>query len=309
MTALQKIPAHEVLDLFIEHLRGERRLANKTCEAYQRDISEFLGFLAGYLDATITLPEIVSVNTRGFRAYLAQRRRGNRPLSAASIQRHLSAVRTFYRYIERRWDASNSALPLIKGPRVKRPLPKAVSAAEALKIVNEPLDSPGDPWIAARNQAVLALCYGSGLRIAEALSLTGRDIPLGRQIMLTGKGGKTRLVPILPVVSEAVTEYMRQSPYQLGPDAPIFRGARGGVLRAEIIQGEVRRLRGALGLPETATPHALRHSFATHLLAGGGDLRTIQQLLGHESLSTTQRYTDVDAARLIDIHAGAHPRA
>lgn len=309
MPALQKIPAPEVLSLFIDHLRGERRLAEKTCEAYQRDISEFLGFLAGYLETAISLPEIVGIEARGFRAYLAQKRRGNRPLSAASVQRHLSAVRTFYRYIERRWDAPNSALPLIRGPRVKRPLPKAVSAAEALKIVHEPLDSPGASWVAARNQAVLALCYGAGLRIAEALSLTGRDVPLTRQIMLTGKGGKTRLVPILPIVSDAVNEYMRQSPFQLPPDAPIFRGARGGVLRPEIVQAEVRRLRGALGLPETATPHALRHSFATHLLAGGGDLRTIQQLLGHESLSTTQRYTDVDAARLIDIHAGAHPRA
>ncbi len=309
MLALQKIPALEVLNLFIDHLRGERRLAEKTCEAYQSDISEYLGFLAGYLETDITLPDIIGVEARGFRAYLAQRRRGNQPLSAASIQRHLSAVRTFYRYIERRWDAPNAALPLIRGPRVKRPLPKAVSAAEALKIVNKPLNSPGDPWISARNQAVLALCYGAGLRIAEALSLTGRDVPLARQIMLTGKGGKTRLVPILPIVAEAVAEYMRLTPYQLGPDAPIFRGARGGVLRPEIIQAEVRRLRSALGLPETATPHALRHSFATHLLAGGGNLRTIQQLLGHESLSTTQRYTDVDAARLIDIHAGAHPRA
>lgn len=309
MPALQKIPAPEVLGLFIDHLRGERRLAEKTCEAYQRDISEFLGFLARYFEAPIHLPDIVSVEARGFRAYLAQRRRSNRPLSAASIQRQLSAVRTFYRYIERRWDAPNSALPLIRGPRVKRPLPKAVTQAEALKIVNQPLDSPGKPWIAARNQAVLALCYGAGLRIAEALSLTGRDVPLGRQIMLTGKGGKTRLVPILPVLAEAVGEYMRQTPFHLAADEPIFRGARGGVLRPEIIQAEVRRLRGALGLPETATPHALRHSFATHLLAGGGDLRTIQQLLGHESLSTTQRYTDVDAARLINIHAGAHPRA
>jgi len=257
MAALQKIPAPEVLHFFIDHLRGERRLADKTCEAYNRDISEFLGFLTRYLEKPIFLPDIVAVETRGFRAYLAQRRRGNRPLSAASIQRQLSAVRTFYRYIERRWDAANSALPLIRGPRVKRPLPKAVSAAEAMKIVDTPLDSPGEPWIAARNQAVLALCYGAGLRISEALSLTGRDVPLGRQIQLTGKGNKTRLVPILPVVAEAVSEYMRQTPYQLSPDQPIFRGARGGVLRPEIVQGEVRRLRGALGLPETATPHAV----------------------------------------------------
>jgi integrase/recombinase XerC len=309
MAVLQKIPALEVLNIFIGHLSGERRLAQKTCEAYARDISEFLGFLSSYLEKPITLPDIVNVEARGFRAYLVQRRRGNRPLSAASIQRQLSALRTFYRYIERRWNAGNEALPLIKGPRVKRPLPKAVSASEAIKIIKDPLDSPGEPWIAVRNQAVLALCYGSGLRISEALALTGRDLPLRRQIQLRGKGNKARVVPILPAVAKAVSEYMRQTPFQLPPDQPIFRGARGGVLRPEIIQAEVRRLRGALGLPETATPHALRHSFATHLLAGGGDLRTIQQLLGHESLSTTQRYTDVDTARLMDIHAGAHPRA
>jgi len=246
MSQLQKIPASEVLHLFIEHLRGERRLAEKTCEAYQRDVSEFLSFLTGYLDMSITLPEIIGVETRGFRAYLAQRRRSNRPLSAASIQRQLSAVRTFYRYIERRWDVANAALPLIRGPRVKRPLPKAISPSEAMKIVKTPLDSPGEPWIAARNQAVLALCYGSGLRISEALSLTGRDVPLARQIQFTGKGKKVRLVPILPVVAEAVNEYMKHCPFQLSPEQPIFRGARGGVLRAEIIQAEVRRLRGAL---------------------------------------------------------------
>lgn len=309
MPALQKIPAPEVLTLFLDHLSGERRLAVKTVEAYQQDISSFLGFLTTYLETPLTLPDIVAVEARGFRAYLAHRRRGETVLSPASVQRHLSAIRTFYRYIERRWDASNAALPLIKGPRVKRPLPKAVSASEALKLIQEPLDSPGEPWVATRNQAVLSLCYGAGLRISEALSLTGQDVPLAQQLMLTGKGGKTRLVPILPVIGEAVAEYVRQCPYTVSPEAPIFRGARGDVLRPEIIQGEVRRLRGALGLPESATPHALRHSFATHLLAGGGDLRTIQKLLGHESLSTTQRYTDVDAARLMDIHAGAHPRA
>ena len=309
MAALQKIPAQEVLSVFLDHLSGERRLAAKTVEAYQRDMSAFLGFLTTYLDGSLTLSEIVGVEARGFRAYLAHRRRGENALSPASIQRQLSAIRTFYRYIERRWDAKNAALPLIKGPRVKRPLPKAVSPSEALKLIDDPLDSPGAPWISARNQAVLSLCYGAGMRISEALSLTGHDMPLKRQIMLTGKGGKSRLVPILPVIAECVALYTKQMPFVLEADQPIFRGARGGVLRAEIIQAEVRRLRGALGLPETATPHALRHSFATHLLAGGGDLRTIQKLLGHESLSTTQRYTDVDAARLIDIHAGAHPRA
>jgi len=222
MAALQKIPAPELLHLFIQHLRGERRLAEKTCEAYTRDISEFLGFLARYLEKPITLPDIVNVEARGFRAYLAQRRRGNRPLSAASVQRHLSAVRTFYRYIERRWDAANSALPLIRGPRVKRPLPKAVSAAEALKIIDTPLDSPGEPWIAARNQAVLALCYGSGLRISEALSLTGRDMPLQRQIQLTGKGNKTRLQNIC---GSSRFNFRRINPFFAAPVA-VFCGPK-----------------------------------------------------------------------------------
>jgi len=252
MAAIQKIPAEETLRIFLSHLSGERRLADKTVEAYQRDISAFLGFMADYLEEKLHLARLAELKPMDFRAYLAHRRRGDTPLSPASVQRQLSAIRTYYRYLERRWDVKNAS---------------------------------------------------------EALALTGADIPLGQALSLTGKGGKTRLVPILPAIRKSVEKYTALSPYPISNEQPIFRGARGGVLRPEIIQKEVRILRGALGLPETATPHALRHSFATHLLAGGGDLRTIQQLLGHESLSTTQRYTEVDASALMNVHRKAHPRA
>ena len=309
MSLTPKIPATEILALFLSHLSGERRLSDKTVEAYQRDLSAFHGFMSDHLDKSINLKTLAALKPIDFRAYLAFRRRGDTPLSAASMQRQLSAIRTFYRYIERRWDIKNSALPLIKGPRAKRSLPKPLSIGGAKELITEGTLSGDDPWIDARNTAVLTLCYGAGLRISEALGLTGNDCPLGQSLILTGKGGKTRMVPILPAIRKAVQRYIKLCPYTVPMDQPIFRGARGGVLRPEIIQKEVRKLRGALGLPETATPHALRHSFATHLLAGGGDLRTIQQLLGHASLSTTQRYTEVDAAALMNVHKAAHPRA
>ncbi|MEP3889424.1 MAG: tyrosine recombinase XerC [Hellea sp.] len=309
MAAIQKIPAAETLAIFLSHLSGERRLADKTVEAYQRDISAFLGFMASHLDEALHLAKLADLKPMDFRAYLAHRRRGDSPLSPASVQRQLSAIRTYYRYLERRWDVKNAALPLIKGPRAKRPLPKPLSVVGAKELIAEGTLIGDEPWVDARNIAVLTLCYGAGLRISEALGLTAKDLPLGRALTLTGKGGKTRLVPILPAIRASVEKYVTLCPYPLSNEHPIFRGVRGGPLRAEIIQKEVRKLRGALGLPETATPHALRHSFATHLLAGGGDLRTIQQLLGHESLSTTQRYTEVDAAALMNVHRKAHPRA
>jgi len=308
-STIPKIPAQDVLSTFLGHLTGERRLSEKTVEAYQRDLSAFLGFMATHLDCAPHLGKLATLRPTDFRAYLAHRRRGDKPLSAASMQRQLSAIRTFYRYLERRWDVKNAALPLIKGPRAKRPLPKPLSVSGAKELVSEGTLMGGEAWIEARNTAVLTLCYGAGLRISEALSLRGEQMPLGRSLSLTGKGSKTRIVPIISAIREAVQKYITLCPYPLLADQPVFRGARGKALRPEIIQKEVRKLRTALGLPETATPHALRHSFATHLLAGGGDLRTIQQLLGHASLSTTQRYTEVDASALMKIHKAAHPRA
>ena len=306
---IPKISASECLSIFLAHLAGERRLAEKTVEAYQRDIGDFLLFTVEHTGQTASLQSLSVLTVSDFRAYLAHRRRGDNALSVNSIARHLSALRTFFRYLERRWDVRNDGLALIKGPRAKRPLPKAMSVKNAAKIISHSSNPECEPWIDARNVAVMTLMYGAGLRISEALSLTAEQTPLKDSLVITGKGGKARMVPILPVVAEAVARYQSLCPFMVPKDAPIFRGARGGVLNPRIIQGEMQNLRAQLGLPNTATPHALRHSFATHLLAGGGDLRTIQQLLGHASLSTTQRYTDVDSAALIRVHKAAHPRA
>lgn len=307
MVAIPDIAQDDLLTIFLGHLSGERRLANKTVEAYARDIRDFQTFITDHKGQPAGLRLLSRLSATDFRAYLAYRR--EQGLGSASIQRLLSAIRTFYRYLERRWDVANSAIALIKGPRRKPPVPKALSIDGAKELIDAGSCDQTEGWIDARNSAVLSLAYGAGLRLSEVLSLTGADLPLRDSIMIKGKGGKSRLVPILPAVQDAVAHYAALCPYPLSPDAALFRGARGGPLNPRIIQGEVQKLRAYLGLPESATPHALRHSFATHLLAGGGDLRTIQQLLGHASLSTTQRYTQVDAAALRKVHASAHPRS
>lgn len=306
MRAIPNIPADDVRATFLAHLAGERRLSDKTVEAYGRDIRDFQTFLARHLGEPAGLRALTGLQPSDFRAYLAFRR--NAGLGAASVQRLLSAIRTFYRYLERRWDASNSAIALIKGPRRPRSVPKALSVSGAADLLRGDLDDNKPDWVRARDTAVLSLAYGAGLRISEVLGLTTDVLPLGDTLIVRGKGDKSRLVPILSALQDAVARYVALCPHELPPGSPLFRGVRGGALHPRIVQGEVQRLRGTLGLPETATPHALRHSFATHLLAGGGDLRTIQQLLGHASLSTTQRYTDVDAAQLKKVHAAAHPR-
>ena len=311
--SIPAISTREMSRLFLEHLSGERRLSPKTIIAYERDLSAFFKFIAGHHGELLTLSQIPKVNLRDFRAYIAMRRRGEDALSPNSLARHISSLRSFFRYVERRWGVKNSAIALVRGPKVKAPLPKPISVEQAKKMVNFDVqrgdNSKAPLWVSHRNHAVMCLLYGAGLRIAEVLSMTTVDLPLGDVLRVKGKGSKTRLVPILPQVAKAVSDYIDSYPLPLEQDDFIFRGVRGGVLRAEIIQAEIRRLRGALGLPETTTPHALRHSFATHLLAEGGDLRTIQTLLGHEDLTTTQRYTDVDAARLMNIHRDSHPRA
>lgn len=301
------VAAHDVRALFLSHLSGERRLAEKTVESYARDIAAFQSFIESHIGAAAGLRALGALQTSDFRAYLAHRRRDG--LSSASIQRLLSALRTFYRYIERRWGVENDAIALIKGPKRKAPIPKALSVGGAKDVVETAaIDGTGD-WVEARNRAVLSLAYGAGLRISEALSLTGDDVPLGDRLMIKGKGGKSRIVPILPAVQAAVADYVEACPHALDKDAALFRGVRGGALGPRAIQAEVQKLRAYLGLPESATPHALRHSFATHLLGAGGDLRTIQQLLGHSDLSTTQRYTHVDSDALRRSHGSAHPRA
>ena len=306
MAAVLNIGAQDLRAAFLQHLAGERRLATQTVDAYGRDIRDFQAFIAQHVGAPAGLRVLGALTAGDFRAYLAHRRQAG--LGNASVQRLLSAIRTLYRYMERRWDVNNSAIALIKGPRRKASVPKALSVSGAREAVGTVLDPRRPAWISARNAAVLSLAYGAGLRMGECMGLDADILPLGETLMVVGKGGKSRLVPILPALREAVSHYAELCPFDLAPGSALFRGAKGGRLDARLIRAEMQHLRGALGLPDTATPHALRHSFATHLLAGGGDLRTIQQLLGHASLSTTQRYTAVDAARLREVHAAAHPR-
>jgi integrase/recombinase XerC len=240
------------------------------------------------------------------RAYLAHR--AAEGLSPRSRMRALAAIRVFFRWIERRCGIANARIMLVRGPRLRATLPRPVSEIDARAMLDAPADT-ATAWVAARDAAVLTLLYAAGLRISEALSLRGGDRPLPRTLRITGKGGKERIVPILDAAREAVERYAALCPFALDRDAPLFRGARGGELSPRIIQERVAQLRTRLSLPESTTPHALRHAFATHLLAHGGDLRVIQELLGHESLSTTQRYADVEAARVFDAYRTAHPRA
>ena len=306
------IPQDDVRATFLRHLAGERRLSPKTVEAYARDIHAFQLFITDHVGAPAGLRVLGALRASDFRAYLSHRRSDGpqgQGLGNASVQRLLSALRTLYRYLERRWDVANSEIALIRGPKTKRSVPKALTVSGAVDAVGLTLDNRRPAWVSARNAAVLSLAYGAGLRMGEVVGLDADVLPLADTLMVLGKGGKSRLVPLLPALQGAVAHYAELCPHDLAPGTALFRGAKGGRLDARIIRAEMQQLRGALGLPETATPHALRHSFATHLLAGGGDLRTIQQLLGHASLSTTQRYTDVDAARLREVHAAAHPRA
>lgn len=288
-------------------LTDERRASAHTVAGYHRDLGAFLAFCAGHLGGTVGLADLAGLTPADFRAYLADL--ANRGLARTSIARALATVRGFFRFLDRRGLASNAAVGALRTPKVPHAVPKALGETDALSAVETAGMVSDDPWVAARDVALMMMMYGCGLRIGEALALTRRQAPRGDVLVVTGKGGKQRMVPVLPAVVEAVDAYLRACPWSPGPDGPLFVGARGGPLNPGVVQRQMRRLRALLGLPETATPHALRHSFATHLLAGGGDLRTIQELLGHASLSTTQRYTDVDVARLAAVHRRAHPRA
>jgi integrase/recombinase XerC len=291
------------------HLTDERRLSPKTLDAYGRDLAQFLTFLTGHLGAPPGLGDIAALAPADIRAFLAARRK--RGVGSRTLGRQLAALRTFARYLDKNGLARTTAFHVIRAPKQPRALPRALSISDALALIEAVETEAGEPWIIARDRAVLMLLYGCGLRIAEALAVTATDAPvLGRNALrVNGKGGKTRIVPVLAAVSGAVSSYLELCPFVLAPGEPLFRGARGGPLQPAIVQKLVRLLRSALGLDERTTPHALRHSFATHLMGRGGDLRTIQELLGHASLSTTQGYTHVDTARLLDIYAKAHPRA
>jgi integrase/recombinase XerC len=272
-------------------------------------LAGFLGFLAGHLGGAPGLAEIEGLKPIDFRAWLADL--NGRGLSRTSIARALSCLRGFFRFLEKQGIAKNSAISALRTPRVPKSVPKALSVEDAFELILAAEDLADDEWIGLRDKALLMLLYGSGLRIGEALGLDREQVPgNGADAMVVhGKGNKDRVVPVLPVVRAALDAYLTTCPYPGGDETPLFLGARGGRLAAGVAQARVRDLRKLLGLPDTATPHALRHSYATHLLAGGGDLRTIQELLGHASLSTTQRYTDVDMARLASVYEDAHPRA
>jgi len=304
------VTADEALAQWLAHLAHERRASPRTLEAYGFAARRYLAFLTGHRGESLALGALGEVTAGEVRAWLAHLRGGERPLAPRSLSQALSAIRAFHRFLDRRLDTPNAALALVRGPRVRPGAPRPVSEDQALGLIAEPaLDPDREPWEAARDQAVLTLLYGCGLRISEALSLKRADAPLPESLRITGKGAKTRIVPVLPAVREAIETYLKAAPFVLAPDAPLFRAKRGGPLSPRHVQAAVQGLRSRLGLPASATPHALRHSFATHLLGAGADLRSIQELLGHASLSTTQRYTQVDAAALLSAYAKAHPHA
>lgn len=283
-------------------------MADNTVEAYERDLRQFLTFMTAYVGGPAGLKDISNLKPSDLRGFLAERRRNG--AGARTLGRGLAGIRSFIRFLEKKGLASSAGVAAIRAPKQPKTLPKPINVSKALQLTNTATQMREEPWIAARDVAVISLLYGCGLRIGEALSITPALIEeSGNTITITGKGNKARLIPLLPVVRAAINEYIKLCPYYLEAQESLFRGAKGGQLRAEIIQRQMRKLRGVLGLADTATPHALRHSFATHLLGNGGDLRTIQELLGHASLSTTQIYTSVDTDRLFEIYQKAHPRA
>jgi integrase/recombinase XerC len=300
------------LEQWLAYLSSERRMSPKTVEAYARDVRQFLDFLCGHLGGRITLSALARLKPLDVRAYMAARR--GEGIGSRSLMRMLAGARSFARFLERNGKGKVGALAAVRTPKLPKTLPKPLPIAAAKRIAETELRAgeERESWILARDAAVLALLYGCGLRISEALGLKRKDFAApgpGDAITVTGKGNKARMVPVLAQVAALVAEYVSLCPYAPPADGPLFVGAKGGPLSARVVQLAMARLRGALGLPETATPHALRHSFATHLLARGGDLRAIQELLGHASLSTTQVYTAVDTERLMEVYRSAHPRA
>jgi integrase/recombinase XerC len=299
-------PAIAIAARWHDYLTRERRRSEHTVRAYVATAHRLIGFLGGHLGEGVDDAALASLRPADLRAFLTVRRAGG--LGNASAARELSAVRAFLAFAAA--EASRDASPpRIKGPKIPRAVPRPISPDEAVSLAEEAAEGAAEPWTAARDLAVLTLLYGAGLRVAEALSLTGAALPLGEALIVTGKRNKTRVVPLLATVREAIEAYLALCPYPVASDEPLFRGARGGPLRGEIVRRAVMKARRALGLNERTTPHALRHSFATHLLGRGADLRQLQELLGHASLSSTQIYTAVDAAHLMDVYRHAHPRA
>ena len=309
---LAKDDLAQAVDAWHRYLAAERQLAKKTREAYGRDLTAFLGFLAQHLGGPASLRDLKALEPRDFRSYLARRRSDG--LKSRSLARALSAIRMFFRYLDRKGILKNDAVLAISSPKIPHGVPKPLAVDKARAVTANPAaggSAKREEWVTARDAAILTLLYGSGLRISEALALNRDEAPEGAHdiLRIKGKGGKERAVPVLPVAQRAIAHYLELCPFALAAGGPLFVGVKGKRLSPRIIQLVMQRLRGALGLPDSATPHALRHSFATHLLGHGADLREIQELLGHASLSTTQIYTEVDTAWLLKIYDGAHPRA
>jgi integrase/recombinase XerC len=299
----------DAVDAWLAHLAQERGRAENTLEAYERDIRQFLGWLRGKLGYSPCMADLAALQAKDFRAFMAARRRTK--FAGRSLARTMSGLRAFFRWLESAEIVTNRALAQVASPKVPHGVPKPLTVDKAAAVVDGGGEAELD-WVAARDVAVLLLLYGSGLRISEALAIARKEAPTGegREVLrVTGKGGKERLVPVLPLTRQAIARYIALCPYPLAPAGPLFLGAKGGPLSPRIVQLVMERLRAQLGLPDTATPHALRHSFATHLLSAGADLRQIQELLGHVSLSTTQVYTEVDRERLLAVYDKAHPRA
>jgi integrase/recombinase XerC len=287
-------------------LAHERRASPNTLRAYGDDVSRFLGFQRGHLGGAVTDKSLASLKTADIRAFIAARR--SEGLGGGGVQRALAAVRSFYRYLAREGILENAAPRAIRTPRLKRRLPRPLSEVDTARVMEEAGEHAVE-WLGARDAALLTLLYGAGLRISEALSLRRGDVPLGETIMIMGKGRKERIVPVLPLLRDVIEIYAAQIPFSGAPGTPLFLSRRGKPMSPREAQSLMQRLRGRLGLSERATPHALRHSFATHILAGGGDLRSVQELLGHASLSTTQTYTAVETSQLMETYKKAHPRA
>ncbi|RST30873.1 tyrosine recombinase XerC [Sphingomonas ginkgonis] len=306
MDQLASHPATATAVRFIEHLGSDRRRSPHTVRAYGTTAHSFIAFLGRHRGEAIGRFTLLSIQATDLRAYLAERRGGG--LGAASAAREMSAVRAFLRFAANE-EGEAPQLPRTRAPKRPRTLPRPASPDDAMALAEDAGEFASTPWIGTRDLAILLLLYGSGLRVSEALSLSARDLPLGQVLRVTGKRSKQRVVPLLPAVREAIEAYLKDCPWPIRGERPLFVGARGGPLNPDLVRRSVRAARARLGLPDSLTPHALRHSFATHLLARGADLRSLQELLGHASLSSTQIYTGVDAAHLLDVYRHAHPRA
>ena len=299
--------AAEAVRAWLEGQKTLKGAADNTIEAYRRDVFDFVGFMAAHHGAPQGLAALSRISVSDMRAWMARTRSDD--VGARSLARKLSAVKSFYRWLATREGFEPTAVLSIRAPKFQRKLPRPLAEDAARAMIDRVEMQARQDWVAARDMAVVTVLYGCGLRISEALSLTGADLPLPATLRITGKGGKERVVPVIPAARDAVNHYARLCPHPLEADQPLFRGTRGGPLNPRAIQKVMEQARLQLGLPASATPHAMRHSFATHLLNAGGDLRAIQELLGHASLSTTQAYTAVDTARLMQVYEASHPRA